>query len=100
MRVLTEAELAAEGERIGRALAPGSVVHLQGGVIAFWFAKMIGPRVGKYNKDGSVNAIPGHNMGLAAIGCFVRVRLRHSYALKFDAPPVSLRRSRKASRSA
>ena len=30
MRVLTEAELAAEGERIGRALAPGSVVHLQG----------------------------------------------------------------------
>ena len=30
MRVLTEAELAAEGERIGRDLAPGSVVHLQG----------------------------------------------------------------------
>lgn len=30
MRVLTEAELVAEGERIGRGLAPGSVVHLQG----------------------------------------------------------------------
>ncbi len=30
MRVLTEAELTAEGERIGRALAPGSVVHLEG----------------------------------------------------------------------
>jgi len=32
---------------------------------------LLGPRLGKYNADGSVNPIPGHNMGLAAIGCFV-----------------------------
>jgi len=51
--------------------AGSSVVHLQGGVIAFWFAKMIGPRVGKYNKDGSVNVIPPHNIAMCVIGTFI-----------------------------
>ena len=32
---------------------------------------MVGPRLGKYNKDGSVNAIPAHNMPLAALGVFI-----------------------------
>jgi len=51
--------------------AGSSVVHLQGGIIAFWFAKLIGPRVGKYNKDGSANVIPAHNVPMCVIGTFI-----------------------------
>ncbi|MBB3188755.1 ammonium transporter [Microbacter margulisiae] len=51
--------------------AGSSVVHMTGGVLALVGAKMIGPRLGKYNKDGSPNAIPGHNIPMAVIGCFI-----------------------------
>jgi Amt family ammonium transporter len=51
--------------------AGSSVVHMTGGVLAIVGAKMIGPRLGKYNKDGSPNAIPGHNIPMAVIGCFI-----------------------------
>ncbi len=51
--------------------AGSSVVHMTGGVLAFVGAALIGPRVGKYNKDGSPNAIPGHNIPMAVIGCFI-----------------------------
>jgi ammonium transporter, Amt family len=51
--------------------AGSSVVHLTGGVIAFVGAKMLGPRIGKYNKDGSANAIPAHNIPMAVIGTFI-----------------------------
>jgi Amt family ammonium transporter len=51
--------------------AGSSVVHLQGGVIAFWFAKMLGPRVGKYNKDGTPNVIPAHNIPMVILGTFI-----------------------------
>ncbi|HVE38354.1 MAG TPA: ammonium transporter [Planctomycetota bacterium] len=51
--------------------AGSSVVHLQGGVIAFWFAKMLGPRVGKYNKDGTPNVIPAHNIPMVMLGTFI-----------------------------
>jgi Amt family ammonium transporter len=51
--------------------AGSSVVHLTGGVLAFIGAYMLGPRIGKYNKDGSVNAIPGHNIVMAAVGTFI-----------------------------
>jgi Amt family ammonium transporter len=51
--------------------AGSSVVHLQGGVIAFWFAKMLGPRSGKYNKDGSPNVIPAHNIPMVMLGTFI-----------------------------
>jgi len=51
--------------------AGSSVVHLTGGVLAFVGAKMIGPRLGKYNKDGSVNAIPGHNIPMAVLGTLI-----------------------------
>jgi Amt family ammonium transporter len=51
--------------------AGSSVVHLTGGVLALVGAKMIGPRLGKYNKDGSANAIPGHNLPYAIMGSFV-----------------------------
>jgi Amt family ammonium transporter len=51
--------------------AGSSVVHLQGGVIAFWFARMLGPRTGKFNKDGSANVIPAHNMPMVMLGTFI-----------------------------
>jgi ammonium transporter, Amt family len=51
--------------------AGSSVVHMTGGVLAFVGAALIGPRLGKYNKDGSPNAIPGHNLPMAVIGCFI-----------------------------
>ena len=51
--------------------AGSSVVHLAGGVLAFMGAKMIGARIGKYNKDGSINAIPGHNLPMAVLGALV-----------------------------
>ncbi|HJT24603.1 MAG TPA: ammonium transporter, partial [bacterium] len=51
--------------------AGSSVVHMQGGVIALIGAMIIGPRIGKYNKNGSANTIPAHNIPLAIGGCFV-----------------------------
>ncbi|MBI5416677.1 ammonium transporter [Candidatus Poribacteria bacterium] len=51
--------------------AGSSVVHMTGGVIALVMAWLLGPRIGKYNKDGSPNAIPGHNIPMAILGTFV-----------------------------
>lgn len=51
--------------------AGSSVVHLTGGVLAFMGAKMLGARIGKYNKDGSPNAIPGHNIPMAVLGTLI-----------------------------
>jgi Amt family ammonium transporter len=51
--------------------AGSSVVHMTGGVMALVAAKLIGARRGKYNADGSVNTIPGHNIPMALIGTFI-----------------------------
>jgi len=51
--------------------AGSSVVHMTGGVLALVGAIIIGPRIGKYNKDGSPNAIPGHNIPMAIVGAFI-----------------------------
>lgn len=51
--------------------AGSSVVHMTGGVLAFVGAKLIGPRVGKFNKNGSPNAIPGHHIPMAVVGTFI-----------------------------
>jgi Amt family ammonium transporter len=51
--------------------AGSSVVHMQGGVIALVFAYLLGPRFGKYNKDGSINPIPAHNIPFVMIGTFI-----------------------------
>lgn len=51
--------------------AGSSVVHMCGGVIALVGAWTIGPRLGKYNQDGSPNVIPGHNIPMAVLGTFV-----------------------------
>ncbi len=51
--------------------AGSTCVHMVGGICAFVGAKMLGPRIGKYNPDGTVNAIPGHSLTLAALGMFI-----------------------------
>ncbi len=51
--------------------AGSSVVHLTGGVLALVGAKMLGPRQGKFTKDGTPNAIPGHHIPMAIVGCFI-----------------------------
>src|SRR6058998_158940 len=51
--------------------AGSSVVHMTGGVMAFFAAALLGPRRGKYNYDGSANAIPGHNIPMALAGTFI-----------------------------
>ena len=51
--------------------AGDTVVHSLGGWGALSGAMILGPRIGKYGKDGKVKAIPGHNMSLAVIGLFV-----------------------------
>jgi len=51
--------------------AGSSVVHMQGGVIALIYAWLIGPRLGKYNKDGSINPIPAHNIPMVMAGTFI-----------------------------
>ena len=51
--------------------AGSTAVHMVGGVTACIGAKMLGPRIGKYGKDGSARAIPGHNLTAAALGVFI-----------------------------
>jgi Amt family ammonium transporter len=51
--------------------AGSSVVHMTGGVAALVGAKILGPRLGKFRKDGKPNAIPGHHIPMALLGCFI-----------------------------
>ena len=51
--------------------AGSTVVHSVGGWAALWGAVMLGPRMGRYAKDGKVMAIPGHNIPMAALGVFI-----------------------------
>jgi len=51
--------------------AGSTVVHSTGGWLALSGAIILGPRTGKYNADRSSNAIPGHNIPLAALGTFI-----------------------------
>ncbi len=51
--------------------AGSTAVHMVGGVIACLGAWMLGPRIGKYDKNGKAQAIPGHNLTAAALGVFI-----------------------------
>ena len=51
--------------------AGSTAVHMVGGIAAFIGAMILGPRIGKYAKDGSARAIPGHSLTLGALGVFI-----------------------------
>jgi ammonium transporter, Amt family len=53
--------------------AGSGVVHATGGWTALALAIIIGPRIGKFNKNGSPNAFPGHNLGYVVVGTLVLV---------------------------
>jgi Amt family ammonium transporter len=60
------------GETVGYSDYAGSgIVHLCGATAALSGVLFLGPRKGKYSADGKVNALPGANMPLAAIGMFI-----------------------------
>lgn len=51
--------------------AGSAVVHTVGGMIGFAGAVVLGSRIGKFNKDGSANEIPGSSMPMAVLGAFI-----------------------------
>jgi Amt family ammonium transporter len=51
--------------------AGSGVVHAVGGITALAMAIIIGPRIGKFRRDGTPNAIPGHDMVIVLLGCFI-----------------------------
>jgi Amt family ammonium transporter len=59
-------------ERMGFVDFAGStVVHSVGGWAALAAALVLGPRIGKFGKDGKPNALPAHNMGMATLGVLI-----------------------------
>ncbi len=67
-------------QNLGRSLGFGNgavdfagsgVVHMVGGAIALAGALVIGPRIGRFNKDGSANAMPGHNIPMGVLGTII-----------------------------
>lgn len=51
--------------------AGSSIVHMVGGVAALAGAKMLGPRIGRYDAEGKPRPIPGHSIPFAILGCFI-----------------------------
>src|SRR5262252_9227838 len=51
--------------------AGSGVVHAVGGITALAMAIIIGPRIGKFTRDGRPNAMPGHDIVLVLLGCFI-----------------------------
>jgi Amt family ammonium transporter len=51
--------------------AGSTAVHMVGGITALLGAFFLGPRIGKYKKDGTPVAMPGHNLTIAALGVFI-----------------------------
>lgn len=51
--------------------AGSAVIHYVGGFTALIGAKLLGPRIGKFNADGTPNGIPGHSLTIGALGCFI-----------------------------
>jgi Amt family ammonium transporter len=67
-------------QNLGRSLGLGNgavdfagsgPVHMIGGCVALAGALVIGPRIGKFNKDGSANTIPGHSISLGVLGTII-----------------------------
>jgi Amt family ammonium transporter len=67
-------QLGTQGPKWGHGaldFAGSGVVHAMGGVAAFWGAKILGPRIGKFDRNGKPRAIPGHDLPMAFLGTFI-----------------------------
>jgi Amt family ammonium transporter len=51
--------------------AGSSIVHMLGGITAFWGARELGPRLGKFGADGKPRTLPAHSVPYAILGCFI-----------------------------
>ena len=51
--------------------AGSGVVHAVGGLTALAMGIIVGPRIGKYSRDGRANPIPGHDITMVLLGCFI-----------------------------
>ncbi|HVZ22000.1 MAG TPA: ammonium transporter [Vicinamibacterales bacterium] len=51
--------------------AGSGVVHAVGGITALAMGIIIGPRIGKYTRQGKANSIPGHDITMVLLGCFI-----------------------------
>ena len=51
--------------------AGSACIHMVGGIAAFIGAKMLGPRIGKFDENGKPKPILGHNIAIGALGCFI-----------------------------
>lgn len=67
-------------QNLGRSMSIGNgavdfagsgVVHMVGGAVALAGAVVLGPRIGRFNKDGSANAMPGHNIPMGVLGTII-----------------------------
>jgi len=56
------------GDAVFDDFAGGMIVHAMGGIAGLTAAWILGPRMGRYNEDGSANVIPGHSMTFAVLG--------------------------------
>ena len=61
--------------------AGASVLHVAGGMFAAVGAIVAGPRAGKYNRDGSSNLIPGHNVPMVSVGVLIMLAAWTPYVL-------------------
>jgi Amt family ammonium transporter len=59
------------GQKLFVDQAGAAVLHIPAGTIALVAAALVGPRLGKYNRDGSANFIPGHSLVLNQVGVLV-----------------------------
>ncbi|HUY29186.1 MAG TPA: ammonium transporter [Candidatus Binataceae bacterium] len=51
--------------------AGSSVVHMTGGVVALAGVMVLGPRIGRFRRDGAIGALPGHNLPMAVVGTLI-----------------------------
>jgi ammonium transporter, Amt family len=59
------------GDAVFSDFAGSGIVHMTGGIAAFMGALFLGPRIGRYDENGTPRAIPGHNIPFATLGVFI-----------------------------
>ena len=68
--------------------AGSSVVHMTGGIAALAGTIVLGPRIGKFRRDGAIGLLPGHNLPLAMVGTLILAFGWFGFNAGFDAGGV------------